>query len=215
MRRGAARAVTAAAALVLVLVGVIGLVVEPSHLLWSAVLGAVVGGVVHLRDVQRASPRSSMSVLRDSAVLAGLATVAICAVIVGLVVLLGTASGPVIVILVLASTLWARRALHRASPSASAVRDEQVLSGLEPNREVSGPPVVAADMPTAELCLAWRRSYLVLIETPFGARRDEIVSRRRELLDELERRDHAGFVRWIDTGARAASDPGRYLRTDR
>jgi hypothetical protein len=218
MRRGAARAVTvagAAAALVLVSVGVIGLVVEPLQLLWSVVLGAVVGGGVHLRNLGRVAGRSTMSVLCDSVVLAGLATVAICAVCTGLAVVLGTVSGPVIIMLVLASTPWALRGLHRAFPRGSAVSEEQVLRRLEPNREVPGPPVVAADLSTGELCLAWRRSYLVLIETPFGPGRDAVVSRRRELLDELERRDHAGFVRWIDTGARAASDPGRYLGTDR
>jgi len=31
------------------------------------------------------------------------------------------------------------------------------------------------------------------------------------LLDELERRDRAGFQRWLSTGARAASDPSRYI----
>jgi len=30
-------------------------------------------------------------------------------------------------------------------------------------------------------------------------------------LDELERRDPAGFRRWINDGARAAGDPARYI----
>jgi hypothetical protein len=35
------------------------------------------------------------------------------------------------------------------------------------------------------------------------------------LLDAIERRDRDGFTRWLETGARAGSDPGRYLTTDR
>jgi len=34
---------------------------------------------------------------------------------------------------------------------------------------------------------------------------------RQRMLDELERRDRAGFERWLSTGARAASDPSRYI----
>ena len=38
-----------------------------------------------------------------------------------------------------------------------------------------------------------------------------MVQRRQEYLDALERRDPHGFARWIGLGARAASDPGRYV----
>jgi len=34
---------------------------------------------------------------------------------------------------------------------------------------------------------------------------------RELLIDEIERRDRDGFARWLDTGARAGSDPSRYL----
>ena len=39
----------------------------------------------------------------------------------------------------------------------------------------------------------------------------QVVQRRQEYLDALERRDPHGFARWMDLGARAASDPGRYV----
>ena len=217
-RRAAAWAVqvaVAAAALVAVSLCVIGLVVEPSQLLWSVLLGVTVGGGVHLRNLERAAGRSTIPLLCDAVVLAGLATVAGCAVVTGLAVLLGTVTVPVITVLVLASAPWSWRGIQRASRPATAVRGEQVLRKRKPNREGPGPHVVTADLSVAELCLAWRRSYPVLVETPYGPGHDEVVSRRRELLDELERRDHAGFGRWIDTGARAASDPGRFLSTDR
>ena len=65
------------------------------------------------------------------------------------------------------------------------------------------------------MCLAWRRSYLALLDVPAGPGRCEIVRMRECLLDELERRDRDGFTRWLDTTGRAGSDPGRYLSTDR
>jgi hypothetical protein len=68
---------------------------------------------------------------------------------------------------------------------------------------------------TSELCLTWRRSYLALLDATSSPARCNIVRIRGCLLDELERRDPAGFTRWLDTGARAGSDPSRYLSTDR
>jgi len=38
-----------------------------------------------------------------------------------------------------------------------------------------------------------------------------LITTRSELLDELARRDPERFQRWLDSGARAASDPARFL----
>jgi hypothetical protein len=70
---------------------------------------------------------------------------------------------------------------------------------------------VLGTLSTPELCLAWRRSYLTLVDLPAGSARCELVAMRQSMLDELERRDSAGFQRWLDDGARAGGDPGRYL----
>jgi hypothetical protein len=77
------------------------------------------------------------------------------------------------------------------------------------------PPLTFEALSTPELCLAWRRSYLALLDVTSYPARCDIVRMREWLLDELERRDRDGFTRWLDTGARAGSDPGRYLSTDR
>lgn len=67
------------------------------------------------------------------------------------------------------------------------------------------------EMSTHELCLAWRRSYVVLMTCAgTSADRTPVVELRRCYLDELERRDPSGFARWVTT-ARAASDPGRFI----
>jgi hypothetical protein len=76
-------------------------------------------------------------------------------------------------------------------------------------------PLTFEALSTPELCLAWWRSYLALLDVTSYPARCNIVGMRECLLDELERRERDGFTRWLDTGARAGSDPGRYLSTDR
>lgn len=68
-----------------------------------------------------------------------------------------------------------------------------------------------ATMSTRQLCLAWRVTYAALQITADGDTRRRIVSARVALLDELERRDQQGFARWLQAGARAGGDPGRFL----
>ncbi len=64
---------------------------------------------------------------------------------------------------------------------------------------------------TPQLCLAWRSSYLRLHRVTSSPATAQIVLVRQRMLDELERRDRAGFERWLSTGARADSDPSRYI----
>ena len=67
----------------------------------------------------------------------------------------------------------------------------------------------------ADLVHAWRHSFL-LLATAWAdpVRLAHICQQRRAYLDELARRDPVGFRRWIDSGARAAGDPSRYLTVD-
>lgn len=69
-------------------------------------------------------------------------------------------------------------------------------------------------MSTQELCLAWRQSFSQLQHTPLGPAREHIVNTRSSYLDEIERRDPDGFAQWLHTGARAGSDPSRYVADD-
>jgi hypothetical protein len=66
-------------------------------------------------------------------------------------------------------------------------------------------------LPTQDLCWEWRRSYLAVTRASRPDELMQIAALRAAYLDELERRDPTGFRRWLDSGARAASDPGRYL----
>ena len=135
-------------------------------------------------------------------------------VLTGLGTLLGPASGIVIfTLLLLAAPLswpWLRRRYGQppARESWAAERPEVMPDAEQP------PPPVPEALSTPELCLAWRRSYLALLDVTSSPARCKIVRLRQCLLDELERRDPDGFTRWLDTGARAGSDPGRYLSPD-
>lgn len=84
---------------------------------------------------------------------------------------------------------------------------------------VAGPsdtlPKTSADfvrlLTDAELCLFWRISHLALQRHHIVAHQLKIVTSRQEYLDEMERRNPAGFARWLYSGARPGSDPTRYL----
>jgi hypothetical protein len=82
-------------------------------------------------------------------------------------------------------------------------------------RTVPAAPFVEPDvgaMTTSELVLAWRRSYAELAAAGSPRELATLAARRRQLIDELERRDGVGIERWLRSGARAASDPSRYLQ---
>jgi len=60
-----------------------------------------------------------------------------------------------------------------------------------------------------ELIAAWRQSHEVLGYTNLPDLRGQLVSLRQAYLDEMERRDPAGFAAWIGDGA--TRDPERFL----
>ncbi|WP_410625799.1 hypothetical protein [Amycolatopsis sp. cmx-8-4] len=76
-------------------------------------------------------------------------------------------------------------------------------------------PRPVAELSTGDLCTAWRRSYFQLLVARDAATRRSMVERRQDYLDELERRDRRGYVRWLHSGARAGGDPGPFLDTRR
>jgi hypothetical protein len=61
------------------------------------------------------------------------------------------------------------------------------------------------------LCLAWRRSFLVLQAAASTRARMIVVRQRERFLDELDRRSPQGLAAWMASGARAAGDPFPYL----
>lgn len=82
---------------------------------------------------------------------------------------------------------------------------EQQLRGLE----------VPDLMTDFDLCQAWRSSYVALQRATSVESRLRVVTIRALYLDELERRAAPAVRTWLASGARAASDPSRYLPSAR
>jgi hypothetical protein len=75
---------------------------------------------------------------------------------------------------------------------------------------VTSSPVSA--LSTGELGREWVRTTAALSGPLDAATRQAIVARRQETLDELERRDPAGFARWLAAVPQPGSDPADHLR---
>ncbi|MGW4490329.1 hypothetical protein ACWEOE_41800 [Amycolatopsis sp. NPDC004368] len=73
-------------------------------------------------------------------------------------------------------------------------------------------PMPVSALSLDELCLAWRRSFVQLQHAGDERGRPIVVSAWQAYLDELERRNRHGFAKWLDSGARAAGDPSRFVR---
>ena len=74
------------------------------------------------------------------------------------------------------------------------------------------PPVAALD--TEALGRDWLRTSAALAGRLDPVTRQTLVQRRRQTLDELERRDPDGFARWLAEGPLPGSDPARYVQED-
>ncbi|WP_239154539.1 hypothetical protein [Amycolatopsis sp. FDAARGOS 1241] len=61
--------------------------------------------------------------------------------------------------------------------------------------------------------LGWRRSCFQLVLATDALARRQVAQRRQEYLDEIDRRGRRGFLRRLDSGAKAGGDPGPYLTT--
>lgn len=217
------RALAAAAVAAGVVLGAIGVVVVPAVAMGGVGFGVFIGFVAATRVQQNptetgvgtpgaASPRAGA--VRRACLVAGGSTIAGWLVLTGVVTLLGQASGSVLLLFGMAAPVvwfWHRLGMSvRGAEAGAAARP-----GEPATIAAQQPPVIAGELSMQELCLAWRRSYVALLDLPPGPARCEIVRIRECLLDELERRDPDGFTRWLGTGARAGSDPGRYLASDR
>lgn len=94
------------------------------------------------------------------------------------------------------------------APSAPAVRPAIVTGNIAAGTDgtsLSGLPIEA-------LGREWVATSAALGAPLDPTARQAIVARRGAVLDELERRDPAGFARWLAAGPLSTTDPARYLR---
>ena len=192
------------------------LILGPVQLAILAGTGAAGGAFAHPRLkhpalLGTAAPtRAATSVTRSALALLG---------VMGLTAALGPNA--------LALTAWLTvvgLALHRPQPGSPPCGDRgggrELLTRRQPPTRVSAPlPVDPAadscyDWSRERLCWAWRASIIRLHQVETAADLACVVAERRAYLDELERQDARGFHAWLTDGARAASDPSRYLTSD-
>jgi len=134
----------------------------------------------------------------------------------GLSAVLGPSTVPVLMLLAATSppaTRWyVQRVPHRPEPVQRTVpahddrhsTDATALTSQSASTNATG-------LTDEELCLAWRSSFTTLNRATAAAELAQIAAARRDYLDELERRYPTAFSRWISAGARAASNPAKYL----
>jgi hypothetical protein len=185
--------------------GAVGLVVLPiGALVGWIMLGLGIGVGAWLAVTGYPAVRVRIATTGSAAkigVTAGFGALAAGLAVSGLVAVAGGATA--VSLLVAVATAWAASRFRSGPPPAK--------NSLPPAPAPAKPGPEVADLSTAELCLAWRRSYGELLRSPDEPARQRVVRLRRDYLDELERRDSDGFARWLGSGARAGGDPQRYL----
>ncbi len=219
---------------VAVAVGALGAVAAPGVAMGGLFCATAIGVAVHLRirDIAAGDNAARTTAGRRGGVLVGCVLAIGWVVLIGSVLLIGPVTGALLLtlLLIIGAAYW-----HRWRTAAAvavrpglwhSVHDLLLHAARPPEPRAPAPvPTVApvalpvlgpnpASLTTAQLCLAWQRTYFALLDLPADATRTEVVRLREQLLDEIERRDPAGFTRWIGTGARPGSNPGPFVRGD-
>jgi hypothetical protein len=185
----------------------IGALTLPGDVLFGWILLGAGAGILVAFGASRLRPGRATASGPDLpvGVAAAAAFVTACLVLAGLLATVGGALTATVLVLLVAGGLAAGYHHRVAPPTAPEPHD--------PSAPRPVPPVPVADMATEDLCVAWRRSYFLLVLATDEPARRRVVQRRQDFLDEIERRDRRGFLRWLDSGAKAGSDPSPYLTT--
>jgi hypothetical protein len=188
------------------------IVLHGSSLVAVAVAAGLVACVVYgIQDDGRAAARAA-------AWKAAWWTVGISMLAAGALVLAGGAAAVLVggSIAVASAAGWLRRA--RRARSAGRDGGDRVPAGgeapapLPPAGWLGPSPLPVSLLPTSVLGSEWSRTTAALASRLEPAARQAVVCRRHEVLDELERRDPAGFARWLGACAAADSDPAAFVR---
>jgi len=96
------------------------------------------------------------------------------------------------------------------------IREQRTHGWLQVGADQPGEPLTPTwhleSATTAQLRRRWRASYLRLDRAPSPMARAHIAATRRDLLTEFERRDPAGFTRFLASRDPAGSYPIRFCR---
>jgi hypothetical protein len=195
-----------------------GLALRGPELVAVGVAG-VLAGCMAAGIAREAPPGSRSRSTLEAAAIVGATTVGALLVIAGIAALAGGAVATLTVGGVLIGVLVVR--LARRGPDVRSTADRTSAprhpSAVRPLRS-EAPAELASLLPpvavltTAELGGEWMRTSAILAGRLDPAARAALVVRREEALDELERRDPAGFARWLAAGPTPTSDPAGYVQ---
>lgn len=164
-------------------------------------------------DTNVAEPASKASVLFSTGV--GVwASIAVFA-LAGFYEIAGPASWPIVWASLVTGVIafWSHRR-RRRTPALVLHTVQAGTNAQAPTYPVIGEDTLAS-MSTRQLCRAWRQSWLMLLDAgPDPTQRIRVAETRRRYLDELERRDPAGFSRWLGSGAGAGGNPSKFINGD-
>jgi hypothetical protein len=172
-----------------------------------AFAGSVIGFAVWALQPEQPMPRPTAGTVATG-LLGGLGLLGL----IGWVAAVG-AAGLVVCALIVTTGVLVLRARRRPRAATDEPRRPPPPSGAPPRESLAeGPlplPHTLGELSTADVCWAWRVSYL-RVRRPGcpGYEVAFLTELRSACLDELERRDPAAFSRWLPA-ARAAADPAR------
>lgn len=182
--------------------------------LFAAILGPLCGAGVYSQRRGRAAPFRHVLVAGACAVV-GVIAVAGFVDFVGAVALLGVGllvvGFPPVVRLLSLHAPRTPGAPRAPGTSKAAAQTAEAAQPQRPAQPILEPAPNFQRLDDSELCWRWRTSFAALQHTVSSADRLHLIVTRAALLDELARRDPQGFSRWLNEGARAASDPARYF----
>jgi hypothetical protein len=194
---------------VVVLAG--GIVLNGSRLVFVAMAAVAAAG---LGFVSRDGGRPASV---DLAWKAAAGTVAAIFLVAGVAVLAGEAVAAVVsgLAVVCGGAVWVLRSwrARRSAGPAPAVGDGGPAPPLLVARLSDSHPPVSI-LPTSVLGSDWLQTTEAVRYRLEPAIRQAIVRRRQETLDELERRDPAGFARWMAAAAAMDINPATFVRDD-
>ncbi|MGY2064639.1 hypothetical protein [Blastococcus sp. SYSU DS0619] len=186
-----------------------GIALRGPGLVAVCVSGALAGCVA--AGVAREDPAPARRSAVEAAGQAAAMTIGALLVVSGTAVLAGGALALLLVgagVAVWAAARWARDRREAAARPATASGVHAVAGGWAP------PSPAVTGLPTAALGEEWLRTGTALQGSLAPAARQRIVSRRAQVLDELERRDPAGFARWLAAGPLRGGDPAGFVRSE-
>ncbi|MGY2002001.1 hypothetical protein [Blastococcus sp. SYSU DS1024] len=194
-----------ACAAVVAVVG--GIALRGPGLVAVCVSGALAGCVA--AGVARETPGPARRSTLEAAVQAAAVTIGVLLVVSGTAVLAGGAAA--LLLVGFAAAGWAALSWVRDRREAPARPTPAVSTGPMPTGWT--PATAVAGASTATLGEEWRRTSAELQRPLAPAARQRLVARRAQVLDELERRDPAGFARWLAAGPLGSADPAGFVRS--